>query len=276
MTTYGPVIIVPGSTVPTTHYGWYGMKFIMRKALAEKCVALHLFGTDFPTIYGTADGISDYSIGDHARGPYDLTNNGATPGTKSFTSSSTAYYTSPLTGGALTALGTAGQFSAFCVSKFTTASALAIGCYNGTTFDGWAIGRIGNVGGSGTRYGLTVKYASATDPTDLTIIPTAGMGTDYDFLGATFRYDGTYQRANLYQQSPGGILKKQNGGTEMTLPALLGGLSNIRFGRSVTATFTAAQELVMGMLFNVELSQTEVEQLQADVKDFLADYSVTI
>lgn len=275
MTVYGPVIIVPGTGVPTTHYGWYGMRSIMRKALAEKCAALHLFGTDFPSIFPTADAVTDYSIGDHARGPYNLTNNGATPGTKTFTSSSTAYYTSPLTGDALTALGTAGQFSAFCVSKFTTANAMAIGCYNGTTLDGWGIGRIGS---SGTRYGLTVKYASSTDPTDLTIIPTAGMGTDYDFLGATFRYDGTYQRANLYQQSPGGTLKIQNGSTPMTLPASLGGLSNIRFGRSVSATFTAAQELVMGMLFNVELSQAEVVQLQADVKAFLAlaEYNVTI
>lgn len=273
MTVYGPVLIVPSTGVPTTHFGWYGMKFIMRRALAEKCVALHLFGTDFPTIYPTADAVTDYSIGDHARGPYDLTNNGATPATKSFTSSSTAYYTSPLTGDALTALGTAGQFSAFCVSKFTTANAMAIGCYNGTTLDGWGLGRVGT---SGARYGLVVKYASVADPTDLTIIPTAGMGTDYDFLGATFCYDGSYQRANLYQQSPGGTLKLQNGGTAMTLPASLGGLSDIRFGRSVSATFTAAQDLVFAALFSSELSQTEVEQLQADVKDFLADYSITI
>lgn len=270
MTVYGPVLIVPGSGVPSVHYGWYGMKFIMRQALAEKCVALHLFGTEFPTIYPTVDAVTDYSIGDHARGPYDLTNNGATPGVSSFTSSSTAYYTSPLTGDDLTALGTAGQFSAFCVSKFTTANAMAIGCYNGTTLDGWGIGRIGN---SGARYGLSVRYASSTDPTDLTIIPTAGMGTDYDFLGATFRYDGTYQRANLYQQSPGGTLKIQNGSTPMTLPASLGGLSNIRFGRSVSATFTAAQELAVGALFNVELSAEETQNLQIDLKAFLADYS---
>lgn len=271
MTILSPALIFPGTGMPANHGGRnYLSQDIVPSALIPSLEMLHMFGTDFSTVYTEAQAVIDYSIGDHSRNGRALTRFGTTPlGTKSFTSSATDYYLSPLTGAQLMALGPDGSFTAFVVAKMSAATfAVAIGTWNSSIIDGWALGR---AIATANRYQVSTQYLSLTD-LSIPILPTDGdTGTVYEFLAVV--YDIPNLTVTLYRQKPGAVMQPVSNAISGTFAPP----NRICFGRSYPAgNFVNGCELVLGGCFSSAVSAGNIQALQVSLKAFLAGYSVSI
>lgn len=273
MSIQGPGILVDGTGMPDDHGGWEDVEGMIPAALIPSLEMLHLFGSDFKTSYPEADAVLDYSIGDYSLNGRALTRFGSTPrGAKSFTSSGTDYYLSPLTGAQLMALGPDGSFTAFVVAKFQTAIpfCVAVGTWNTSVVDGWALGRAIS---TANRYQVSTQFLSLTDQSAPVIATDADTGTVYEFLAVV--YDIPNLTITIYRQKPGAVIQTSSNALSGTFaPA-----QRICFGRSYPApNFEGPVELVLGGCFSSAVSAANIQALQVSMKAFLAQapYSITI
>lgn len=273
MTDIVPAWVVTASGAPPDHGGRNYVPQMIPSGLRPSLEMLHLFGSDFDTVYPERLGIAEKSTGDHSHNGRHLTKIGTTPvGAKSFTSSVTQYFLSPLTGAQLMALGPDGSFSAYVVGKFGNQFALGVGTWNSAVVDGWGLG---HAIGFTNRYQVSTMFldaGSADMTTGPVILDDADNGIVYDFLAAV--YDIPNLSVKLYWQKAGGSLLTAS--TALS-SAVFAPQQRICFGRSYpSASYSNGCELVGGGCFSSAVSAGGIADLQGITKTFMTANGVTI
>lgn len=264
MTDRGPVLIAPGTGVPSVYKGWNGVRFMMSAALSEHLQIAHLFGSAFHSVFPASAGVADKSIGDHSWNGRHATNVGpVVPAAKHFTSGSNAYYLSSLTLNQIIALGT-GNFTLVGVANLRNTAAALMGAWNSDANDGVLIGRDLS---TSTRYQARISFANGSHADQIVpVIATDGYtGTGYEFIA--FVADNGGLTATLCRRKPGGSLQPSSA----AIPAPIAGAQRICWGRSYPASnYTAASDISLGMAFSKALSTDEIASLYGTLQPFLA------
>jgi hypothetical protein len=270
MTDIVPAWVVTASGAPANHGGRNYIPQMIPSGLRTSLEMWHLFGDEFATAYPERLGITEKTTGDHSRNGRHLTKVGSTPvGAKSFTSSTSDYFLSPLTGADLSALSADGSFAACAVGKFPNTLAVAIGTWNFPDIDGWAFGRSIS---SGSRYQSLTTYASLTDLATPLIVTDGDSGTVYEFLAVSYDMDAL--TVTLYRMKPGGAMQSSS----VALSGVLNpAATRICFGRSYPAVnFVGGCELVLGGCFSSAVSAGGMDDLQGNLETFLTANGVAI